>query len=168
VLIFVELTAKWFSEANPVNAKESSLTTNISVAQGELVFTAKLPGTEGNSISVTYVDPAGNNKALSVVTTGSDIVINLATGAGGAITTTANNIIAALASHSLVTVAKKAGNDGSGVVTAMAKATLTGGVNGTIAPIPYTYVSDGTYYYTNIAPNGVRDKNWRRFQLASY
>jgi hypothetical protein len=45
---------------------------------------------------------------------------------------------------------------------------LTGGQFGTPCPIPYTFVKDDTYYYTNIAPNTIYDSYWRRFSLTEY
>jgi hypothetical protein len=114
-----------------VNATQATLETELVGDNNDLVFTAANGGTGGNSITVTYVDPAGNDQALGVVVTDSDIVVNLATGPAGAITSTADDIAAAIAADedaaALVTVADADGNDGSGVVTAMAEATLTGG-----------------------------------------
>jgi len=51
-------------------------------------------GEAGDAITVALVDPSGNDKALSVTVTGTDIVVSLATGAAGAITSKASEIVA--------------------------------------------------------------------------
>ena len=90
-------------------------------------------GAAGNDITIEYVDPEEANAAVSVEVAGTAIKVNLVPGEGGAITTTANDIIAAFADNTLVSVAKKAANDGTGVVTAMAATALTGGQDSTPA-----------------------------------
>ncbi len=66
------------------------------VRQG-ITFTALNAGAAaGNAITVRYVDPAAINQALSVGVVGSAITVNLATGPGGAITSTSTLIRAAL------------------------------------------------------------------------
>lgn len=113
-----------------------SRSTALTGANNDLKFTAKTIGTVGNSNTITYVDPAGNNEALDVVITPdtgfAEVVVNLATDGSGAITTTANDILVALtvagaAFSDFMSVAYVTGNDGSGVVTAMAGAFLAGG-----------------------------------------
>jgi hypothetical protein len=115
----------------------ASLSTTLTGANNDIVLTARQAGLSGNTISLTLVDPSGNNQALAVTVSGNDISASLATGAGGAITTTAAQLLAAIAAsaaaNSLVSGANKTGNDGSGVVTALTKTNLTGGLaTGTI------------------------------------
>jgi hypothetical protein len=121
----------------------ASLTTALTGNNNDMKFTAKAPGTGGNSITVAYVDPSANDATLSVSVTGSAITVNLATSSEGAITSTAAQIKAAIeasaAANALVAVAHHTGNDGSGVVIALAATNLTGGAN-LAAPV----VSDGT------------------------
>ncbi len=80
-------------------------------------------------------------------------------------------------SDTVVTTAKIAGVVGNDITVAetCANATwgvsvtkLSGGVNCTEVVVPYTMLQDDSYYYVNIAPCGVHDKNWRRFTLAPY
>lgn len=118
----------------PDDAAQAALTVNPTGDDNGLIFTARAYGTEGNSISVEYVDP-GADAALSVSVFRQAITVNLAY-AEEAITSTAAEVLAAIEAHSeanqLVTVAIQtadsgSGDDGSGIVTAMAAASLTGG-----------------------------------------
>lgn len=112
-------------------ATAATLSTDLTGDNNDVVFTAVTGGGVGNTISVEYIDPAGNNKALDVDVDGRAIKVYLATGVAGAITTTGDLLKAAIAAHpvasTLVTCADKAANDGSGVVTAMSATHLAGG-----------------------------------------
>jgi len=116
-------------------AKGASLIeTSLVGDNNDLRFTAAEAGADGDDITIAYIDPSANNASLGMVVTGTDIVINLATGAGGAITTTANQILAlingTLISQKLVTVTLKAGSNGTGVVTALVETNLANGSDG--------------------------------------
>lgn len=121
------------AELTPKKGAAATLTTALGVAHAELVFTAKDRGPGGNSITIEYVDPVDANAAVAVEIDGTAIKVLLVPGEGGAITTTANDIIAAFADNALVSVAKKAANDGTGVVTALAATALAGGQDATVA-----------------------------------
>lgn len=107
------------------------LTTALTGANNDLTFSAVGTGDTGDVVSVTYVDPAGNNAVEGVVVVGNDITVNLATGSGGAITSTGSTILASIQASApasaLVTVALAVGNSGAGAVTAMTKTNLAGG-----------------------------------------
>lgn len=111
----------------------ASLTTSLTGTNNDLVYTADTAGTAGNSITIEYLDPATINASLSVDVTGTAIVINLATDGTGAITTTGDDIKTAIINEApaaaLVDVADAGGNDGSGVVTALAATNLAGGLD---------------------------------------
>lgn len=120
---------------------KSSLSVNPAGDDNALTYTAVTAGPGGDAISIEYVDPAANDASLSVGVVGDAITVNLATGGGGAITSTAADVLAAIEASgpaaALVTVAidaadTGAGDDGSGVVTAMALANLASGANGAI------------------------------------
>jgi hypothetical protein len=115
----------------PVRA---ALTTAVAGTNNDLVFTARHFGTSGNAITVAYVNPLANNAALQVSVVGKAITVRLATGAGGAITSTAAQVSAAILASApateLVSVANAAANDGTGVVAALAATPLAGGTNG--------------------------------------
>ena len=116
----------------------ASLNTALTGTNNDLVYTAKRGGA-APGITVQYV-VAGANTPLSVVTTGKAIVVNVATSGASAATSTAAQVAAAVAADfsagALVTVTNAAGNDGTGVVTAMASSPLTGGSDGVMASGP--------------------------------
>jgi hypothetical protein len=113
----------------------ATLSTNLTGTNNDLTYTAKsFDPAVGNDITIAYVDPAGNDQALSVGVSTHAITVNLATGSGGAITSTATQVAAAIAAsgpaNALVAVANKTGNDGTGVVTALGATNLAGGARG--------------------------------------
>lgn len=112
-----------------MDATHASLTTALGVANTELVWTAVVGGEAGNALTVEYIDPAGAN-AGSIALVGNAVQVTLAH-SGAAITATANDIAALVAASpavsAVVSVANDAGNDGTGVVTAMSATPLTGG-----------------------------------------
>lgn len=131
-----------YDDTTPTSVDEvkSSLSTDLAGGDNDLVYTSKLAGTAGNAITIAYIDPE-QAAALSIVVTGTDIVVNLAHDGSG-ITTTADNISAAIAldvdANALVGVANKVANNGSGVVTAMAATPLVGGVDAVVTTTTVT------------------------------
>lgn len=124
-----------------VAATSATATVDPAGTNDALTFTADTAGTSQN-ISIVYTNPGANSSPLGVTTTvsGSAITINvsLATNGTGAITSTASSIAALINGDAdasqYVTAANATGNDGTGVVTAMASTTLTGATDeGTIA-----------------------------------
>jgi hypothetical protein len=109
----------------------ASTGTQASLEVQDLTFTAVAVGEDGNDITITFNDPAGNNAALGVVVTGTDIVVNLATDGASAPTSTATLIAAAIegsaAASALVSV--EITGTGSDVAAAAAEAPLAGGVD---------------------------------------
>lgn len=118
-----------------VTAAAAALTTSLTGADNDLVFTAKAVGVGGNKISVTYVDPEAETATESVSVAGPSIVVTLRS--VSTVLSTAAQVAAAIeadtAANALVSVANAAANNGTGVVTAMAKSFLTGGVDGQTA-----------------------------------
>jgi len=112
---------------------KASLATGTLAANNAITWTANLTGTLGNQITVALVDPGADNAALSVVVIGNDIVVNLATGANGAITSTATAVRTAIAAsnaaNALVSVANTGTSTGAGVVVPVAATALTGGLD---------------------------------------
>lgn len=106
------------------------LTTALTGTNNDLTYTSVAMSLAANDITVRYV-VAGASTALTVSVTGTAITVNVATSSGSAATSTAALIAAAIAASApataLVTVANAAGNDGTGVVTALAATNLAGG-----------------------------------------
>ena len=113
----------------PTASIASSLTTALTGANNDIVFTARTGGVVGNGITIKYTDP-GTTHTLSVAVSGTDIVITLGY-ATGAIISTAAGIKTLIDNDAdtvvLVSVANATGNVGTGVVTAMTETALTGG-----------------------------------------
>ena len=109
----------------------AALTTVMAGLNNDLIFRAATPGAAGNSITIQLVDPPGNNVALSVAVVGTVITVTLATDGTSTITSTAAQvralINAAAGARSLVYAVLASGNDGTGLVTALAATPLTGG-----------------------------------------
>lgn len=126
------------AEAEPVDAVRASLVVNPTGDDNALAFTAVAYGTQGNAISIAYLDPEAEDATLSVSVDGKAITVSLATDETGDITSTAAEVLAAIEASEqadeLVAVAIHTADtgtedDGSGVVTAMAAANLTGGID---------------------------------------
>lgn len=111
---------------------QATFTTALAGANNDLTYTALNAGTTGNAITVTYV-VAGNSTPLSVSVTGTAITVNVATSGGGAATSTAAQVRDAVngsaQAAALVHVDNAAGNDGTGVVTALSAQSLAAGVS---------------------------------------
>lgn len=119
----------------PAAAIAASLATGVVANNNAITFTAKKAGVAGNDISVTLIDPAGNDKALAVDVVGRDVNVSLATGVAGAITSTPALIKAAVeasAAADLVTLANTGASTGLAAVVAVAKTDLAGGTDATI------------------------------------
>ena len=137
---------------------EATLTTALTGANNDIKLTSKVLGAAGNDITLTLVDPAGNDQALAVTVTGTDISVSLATGGAGAITTTATQLVAALTASApalaLVTPALAPANSGAGVVTALTETALSGGldyvVKGTMLASTDLADTDATHTVQNV------------------
>jgi hypothetical protein len=108
----------------------ATLTTALAGTNNDLTFIARTPGTAGNSLRVA-IAVAGNNTPLSVAVAGNDITITSATNGAGAATSTAADVVKAVnfsttASAKVWAAVAVPGNDGTGVVTALALTNLAG------------------------------------------
>lgn len=102
---------------------------SLAGADNDILFVARASG--ASDLTITLVDPSANNAELSVSRSGSppwDIVVSLETGPAGAIVSTAQDVIDAIIadqdSAPYMHAELAPGNDGSGVVTALAKQNL--------------------------------------------
>jgi hypothetical protein len=116
----------------PGDGVRAYLVTGLVASNNAIRFTAKdIVGPLGHDITIELKDPSGNSKSLSVGVEGEAITVNLATGETGVITSTAAEIIAAIAASGaagIVTAANEGESTGNGVVSATAKSPLAGGV----------------------------------------
>lgn len=100
----------------------------------DLTYTSIVDGVFGNTITITYVNPGTPSSALAVTVTDTAISVSLATNAGSALISTANDVLGAINgsdASSLVTVAVS--GVGANVQTAVAATALASGAAG---PIP--------------------------------
>ncbi|MDA0163250.1 M14 family zinc carboxypeptidase [Solirubrobacter ginsenosidimutans] len=108
------------SGSNPATANQPLAVQLFSKAMGHL---------GGNLISAEFKHPGSPSSALGVTVTGNDIVVNLATDAAGAPSSTAAQVVAAIngseAASALVTAYTYAGNAGAGIVPVRAKVQLS-------------------------------------------
>ena len=132
----------------PVHAVAASLTTNLSNASNnDVVFTAKVAGVAGNSISIEYViSGTGSTATVAVV----DKAITITAGSACTADTMKAAVEASTAAAALVSVADKAGNDGTGVIDTLAKTNLASGSNATEGSKGDQLI-DADYLYTATA-----------------
>lgn len=109
-----------------------------------IVWTSVAEGTPGNFITVTYVDPGTPNAILSIIRSGADITVSLATDGFSVVTTTAAEIIAAVALDTtlteIITAALPTGESGTGVVGAVISTPLSDGVDSSEEIVTYQNV----------------------------
>jgi flagellar hook protein FlgE len=107
----------------------ATLLVDCAAANSDVTYTSVNGGISGNNISVVYVDPAAASQALSIGVVGDAITVNLATDGASAITSTAAEIVAAIAAkaEAAALVTGAADGTGAGVVTAKGVASLAGG-----------------------------------------
>ena len=134
-----------------VTPPKAALTTAMSGTHNDLTLTAREGGPGGNSIRFE-INVAGNNTPLTVAVAGYDIVVQSATSGAGAATSTASQVLTALAANAdamrLVTVALAASNDGTGIVADMALTALTGGSLATTPPSQVDGDATNGHYFT--------------------
>ena len=120
----------------PAATARGTLTVNPTGDDNGLIFTSVAYGAPANDISIEYADPGAISQALSVTVRRNAIKVNLATNGSGTITSTAAAVKAAIEAKAeaaaLVTVAimtadSGSADDGTGVVTAMARTPLASG-----------------------------------------
>ncbi len=111
------------------NLASTALTGGIDATGGAVKFTdARAEGSAG-TLSVSFVNPGGNNAALGVVVSGNAITVNLATNGTGAITSTAADIVTAIQASTSASALVNVKSDTAGVVGAVASTNLTQGTD---------------------------------------
>lgn len=115
-----------------VDSVKAVLTTALTGTDNNVTFTARELGTEGNDVSIAYIDPGSNKAKLAISVASNVIKVNLATNAAGKIITTALDVAEAINSDQIandLVFAATEGN-GKGIVTALAATNLAGGTDG--------------------------------------
>lgn len=115
-------------------AATAALATGMVASNNAITWTAVTPGKAGNEITVHLKDPKANSQLLSVAVSVNAITVNLATDAGGVITSTAALVIAAITASAAASLLLSAANTGAstgvGLVGASVKAQpLSGGAD---------------------------------------
>jgi phage tail sheath protein FI len=109
----------------------ASLSVGSVASNNGIKLTAASAGILGNDISVRVVSPGTNSASLAISVSGKAILISLATSNVGAVTTTAAQLLTALAASQaaslLVSGAAMDGSSGAGLVSPQATVFLTGG-----------------------------------------
>lgn len=123
----------------PVTDKVAAkLVTGIVGSNNAILWTAKVPGAAGEAIKVQLLDPSANSQDLAVSVVGDTVVASLKTGSGGAIESTAAQVIAAVNAHlvakTLVVAANSGASTGAGVVAAVAATALDNGADWNVTP----------------------------------
>lgn len=116
------------------------------VIQG-LTYTADTAGANGNSISLTYVDPAAPSQALSVAVVGSAITVNLATDSSSVITSTANDVSTAVSGYPAAAALVDVSGSGASPLTAQALTLLVGGADAATAGDVYKVSVAGSHNF---------------------
>jgi hypothetical protein len=134
-----------------ITPPKATHTTALAGTHNDLVFTARTGGPGGNSIRVAYI-VAGTSTPLTVVVTGYDITVNVATDGAGAATSTASEVKVALEANPdatrLILVELATSNDGSGIVVAFAMTALAGGSFQTTPPTQVDGDATNGHYFT--------------------
>lgn len=117
---------------------QASLTTSLTGSNNDVKFTSRWDATKGNATSVCLLDPEGITHQAAVIVDKANLQINVfLRRASNIIAMTANELVAAIKASpdasELVDVALAAGNDGTGVLTALSRTTLSGGVDPSFA-----------------------------------
>lgn len=130
-IVFIDETTHALTRRTAASiVAQATLNTGVVGSNNAITWTAREPGPAGNALSITLIDPPGNNVALSVDVDGDDIVVTLATDGASVVTSTAAQVIAAILEHDtasqLVTAANTGASNGTGVVAAVAETNLAG------------------------------------------
>lgn len=110
--------------------------TGVVGTNNAITWTTVATGENANTTTVQIKGSTGNNVALSIVRVGDDIVVTPATDGGGAITSTATLVLAAIAGSNaagFVTGANKGASSGAGLVAAQGPVQFAGGADAAAA-----------------------------------
>lgn len=125
----------------------ASAETGLTGTNNDLRIMAVTDGSGGDNISIRYTDPGTATQPLTILVSQNDIVVNLATDASGAISSTAAEVRAAIngdpTAGAMIQASDLGADDGTGVVTAMGKTYLDTGTHNDLGFVSITPGSDG-------------------------
>ena len=108
---------------------------NVGAGAAAIEVMARAGGVAGNALTVALVDPGANGAPLTIAVAGSAVAVTLATGPGGAITSTVAEVMNAINAHAeasaLVIAGVARGAVGVTVVVAVVATALAGGAGQT-------------------------------------
>jgi hypothetical protein len=111
---------------NPTPEQEAAYA--LDTSRSVVLYTKAWGHEGGDQVTAEFKVPSTPGASLSVAVTGNDVVVNLATDASGAVTSTAADVVAAIngnaAASALLTAMTYRGNMGAGVVQPRAKVSL--------------------------------------------
>jgi len=159
---YTQFFQKWF-DGTPVNAKKASLETDFAAENSNLIFEAVNVGTEGNSVTIEFVDPYDSDIEATAELDGNALVVTLGTDAYGEITTTAEEVVdlvEAIDGIEDVLTVELAEDYDTGVVEELAETALTGGQYATPARTQGYIIISGVWYICNKPVDKWTEDGW--------
>lgn len=108
---------------------ESAAAVAATLTNQGITYTAVAAGAAGNSITITLVDPMGNNEPLAISVVGTDISVSLETDGGGLIVSDADAVVAAITADMDASALITATGTGSSPLTALSQTPLADGAD---------------------------------------
>ncbi len=127
------------------DSARASLTTGTVSENNGMLWKAVHDGITGNLFNISLNDPGVTDQSATITIAGAeerDIIINLATDSSAEVITTANNLISTFSGHPTLsgklTVSNVQGSDGTGLMAAIPKSNLSGGISNFVEGVDYT------------------------------
>lgn len=162
---------KYFADAVPKNAKKATATIG-SGTDGTVTVVVDNVGTEGNDYTIEVVEGSGADVAMTVVLTGTDIVVTLGTDSTGVLDGTKNTAeLVATAIDVLDGVtATASGTGATALAAAEAKKNFAGGQYGTVVPgTGFVFIDkENSEMYISVDTNSKIGQNWRKVTLSAF
>jgi hypothetical protein len=142
---------------------EATYTTTGGNANSHIVFKHDLGGVAGNSYSITMTDPGAPSQSLAVSVVGKAVTVSLATDGGSAISSTANQVIAAIKASDACnfinfTADRYSTETGAGIVAALGTQSLAGGLDAKDHTAKF-----GVTLIVSLYSNSTNDSRWEGY-----
>lgn len=106
--------------------KYTTTATKAALVNQSLTYTAVQAGKAGEDITIALINPGAPNSPLSIQVAGTDIIVNLATDAGGIITSTGNAVKTAINADPDASALVLVSGTNASVLSALAETPLAG------------------------------------------